>query len=402
MCYSLIMSESSNGEVIGRYSPLHDRTIRTAQEKYPDPGVFGKKIITDIDSATPRFTDYDTLSDEIKALIPSWILNPSEVQNWIPDRQRLADLAPSLFGQAHMLSFLNGVPFEVALPNVIGKNTLPFSIEDIGNFAKLPDSLLESLTRTHQEKFSEQNSVFQEKLPQLLSDFTSRVGAWISSGAIPLTPEELEKRLSTAQYSLVDPLSHPPSDAFGTYNMEQDKVEIASPFVDDQTLLELATTHELFHVISGRTWTKKGGNRQTVSGLPALPQRVGLQLNRDKKSDSGSTYATRFLWLNEGVTQILTESLLNKSAPLIYPDEKVIVEGLLKPGSSTIPFSTLLHPYFEDYDPDNTSGDNLQGWHYMSKIFDAAYGSNGSLTSLDRFIATKTVKSAADNFRAQK
>jgi hypothetical protein len=151
--------------------------------------------------------------------------------------------------------------------------------------------------------FDSESRAREGELEANKTKFIERIGMAIDHQGLPLTREQLQDRLAGVHLGFEDHANNPPTSA--AYVPVQNRV-CATP-ADTKEELEHDVFHELLHVLSGARYLR---NENVRGGLDH--RRIGLQQpNRSR------------LWLNEAVTDLLAEILLDeKGGKYNFGDEK--------------------------------------------------------------------------------
>ena len=131
------------------------------------------------------------------------------------------------------------------------------------------------------------------------------------------------------------------------------------------------TAHELLHAVSSQVFIEKYNDgykrrlwRYNTSGLQKGPEMSPVGI-----------------WLNEAVTEVLTEQLMEVKSTAY----KIEREALLKVQQlSGIPLKTFLEAYFEEPSLAEQSGQRMPKWHILQERLNNAFGPR-FLQRLDRF-----------------
>ncbi len=200
---------------------------------------------------------------------------------------------------------------------------------------ELDDEVFEEMLRIHVENFKRKTAEFAQKLLEIKARFRSRALEAIASGYLPITVEELDRRMEATTVELCDSVENQFDDFDGDHNVETEHIRIGSHV--PEAYWDHAITHESIHALSGRTVIHQSGERPRLGH-----QRLGVRFASawaDKKK-------ARFRWLNEAITERITIDLLGESDGS-YDTEREVLQGLIDRG---IPREELYRAYFENYD----------------------------------------------------
>ncbi len=221
---------------------------------------------------------------------------------------------------------------------------------------KLPIEILEEVISWHKTLYEEKNKFWQEKeLPKLIRRFKDRVQIMIEKDKLPITMEEIVKRLEGLDISLQDHLIEQtqlelPNQTLGYYRRSSHSIRVTQLFFD---LQEKNLTHELVHAtIAGRTFTKTLQGKQNK----ITENRNGLAFYTPKKKF--------FRWINEAMTEQIALRLLDTKDSISYTKEREKLEELFETGLDR---RAADQAYCENYDPNLPAKDRLKGWRTMVK-----------------------------------
>ncbi|MFA5954085.1 MAG: hypothetical protein WC817_00930 [Patescibacteria group bacterium] len=241
---------------------------------------------------------------------------------------------------------------------------IPYRLANIFLTVGFTNNVFEAMLRKHIELFEEKDRNFNERLPEVLSEFRQEVLAAIESGYLPITIEEVDRRLSETKGVLVDKLETHLGEANGDYNASYGEFRIASDL--DEKDEKDATFHELVHAtISGRTVIL----RQQEDGDKVKYQRLGLVFyNRTKDIPE-----KLFRWLNEAVTESISMHIQGKTDGS-YGLERSVLQELYSYGVSQ---ELVYEAYSENYTTDNPTGSRVPAWKRFAGAIKKLYPQKG-------------------------
>src|SRR5690606_27319365 len=114
--------------------------------------------------------------------------------------------------------------------------------------------------------------------------------------------------------------------------------------VRDPKKMRKVIVHEMYHAVSGETIVLEGDDDYEVKN-----QRTGTHFRPGVSRKSKNPVRSRFRWLNEGITERLTQQHIHfsgeQAAYETYVVEQQLIDHLMS--EAQIDEATLLEPYFE-------------------------------------------------------
>jgi hypothetical protein len=208
---------------------------------------------------------------------------------------------------------------------------------------------------------------------------------------IPVSEERIMDTVERIQIDMQDPLVNHIDESTkidGEYDPVLHHITVDMT-ADDDVIVE-SILHELIHALEGRTY------RVNLEKNDANIVRGGYRFVNPEASSERQK--SRFGWLNEGVTELITNSLsipgLKGTHPKFkhsYYDEKFLCAEIFY---GLPDMHTLVDAYFEDYDETKAgTPDNLPAWKSIQRFLKEKYGPN-FLVNLDDFIKKEDVETA--------
>jgi hypothetical protein len=240
---------------------------------------------------------------------------------------------------------------------------------------KIPNDILEIMAVRHVEQFEREEKEFNERLPEIIAKFKEQTKKAIDEGVLPLTMDEVDKRLAAMSIRLVDRVSNVFEEPLGSHYANARTIVIGSGIKPE--MQEHAIFHELTHALSGRTIIKQTKRDSEESSVDH--QRVGLTFYSTKSGEEKKPKI--FRWLNEAVTEEIAIQLHGELG-LIYRKERHALQKLYAKG---VPRELVYKAYFENYDSNNT--DRVTAWKELTKKLNELFP-NGGIAELQRIDQT--------------
>src|SRR3989344_2011022 len=316
-CKKLIEKAKENIANISESSPIREEMINMDNKHIESMQTILEEKINEIRNNlkkvfTNNFFGFVTFFDELAEL--------PEILNLFQNRLDIVKHLNLSNGKAIGCLFLN---------NMVSDNELE----------KMMDIHL-SINKARQEKFN-------KRLPGYIEEFKNRILEAMKNDSLPINPDLLESRIQETRVYLSDPLEIQ-TDINGTYMVDPGVIRVAPNLSEDSE--RHSVYHEFTHALSGRTIIERKKNAKT----DIKHQRLGLRfLALDEK---GEYTKKLFIWLNEAVTEDITQDILDINDPT-YEKEREMLANLYKLGLSR---ETLYRAYFENYNP--LSQDKIPAW----------------------------------------
>lgn len=252
---------------------------------------------------------------------------------------------------------------------------------------ELNDERLKNFLRFH---IDEQMVTYRESV--------ARIGEW-QERFIARLPADVDKnlakrRMAETRVVFFDELSALTSwhnqDAGGTFD---DKSSIARVDLTESPInQEKIYTHEMLHALSGRSlvfYPRRLTNRQTI-----INQRVGFHITPYRKTGfMPFKCVDRFRWLNEAVTEDITQEMMPRAGYSTYHQERELLRLLQTSGEFYISSDVIRRAYFENFDTDQPAGGRIPHWKRLQKQLKAAYG-EPILVELDNIVRDQGIDAA--------
>lgn len=263
----------------------------------------------------------------------------------------------------------------------------------------LPDNVFVNLLTRHVRAVKESKEEITRELPDFQRRLYERLENAISSGVLPINNRTMENRWKTHTVKIADPLKLEPQ-AGGFFNPNNYfhegsnpdvvflSVNCASYFGGNRQQRESIYTHEMMHLLSGRSMLAIEVSQSSLS--PDVTMDIG-----DENSDMilhqriGLGIGNQFIWLNEAMTEVLTMELLQNESR-IYSKEREVLQLLRTSGKSAIPDYLFKNAYFENYDPSKPQGQRVLKWQALYRAINEAY-KPGFLIKLDQYVVNKGI-----------
>lgn len=272
-------------------------------------------------------------------------------------RKKLGDLVKNPKIKEEVLSYIHGA----GLVRILFPGFTNADLSQIPDVENVSDENIVDFIIEHHKVHQERSLGLREKVPTLKQNFLDRIEKAIKNGRLPrMSLTRLKKIVTNARVVPLDILSGYRFELAGSADVSDDSVRIGmTELVNGQ--LESTFTHELLHILSGRTLIFKKNE-------------MGSEFDRLFSSHSGLSNSASGKWMNEALTEHLTTMLLsnvnnpfdsdsvlnqiqkeqneNKRGGYFY--ERALLGWVMKLGS--INPERMLRAYFEDYNPEAKKG----------------------------------------------
>jgi hypothetical protein len=183
---------------------------------------------------------------------------------------------------------------------------------------------------------SERFFEYSEELKKVfIFNFVNKINPELS---YDLSEEQIKEKISSVSFQVVDPLS---VNSDGSYRPITETVKIPLHIIlnnneETQNIAGLVE-HELMHAVSTGETCKyfKDDDFRYVT------QKSGIEINGINNK--------RFIWLNEIVTERLTNIALNREKSLAYKNLQDLFDNLMNGGRKQINENVLFDAYFENF-----------------------------------------------------
>lgn len=242
-------------------------------------------------------------------------------------------------------------------------------------------------------------SINQEKGPKLqamLGEAMQQVENFLQASNLPVDLEVIKQKFARLKVLYTDPFSNIESGTLGWFRPSSESIGILPDLpgvFTEKPDLHRVLVHELLHAASGRLVT----NEEVDAGWSyALSHKAGYSI--------GSTQEGKLKWLNEALTEQLTQLVVAGSNFDYHTLDHAMLfhEGSLDKGSyrdareftsifvkefqantGADILQALVAGYFEDYQPDNQAGERSPMWaEAVQKIGD--YLRPGAVAVIDK------------------
>ncbi|PIR83175.1 hypothetical protein COU19_01905 [Candidatus Kaiserbacteria bacterium CG10_big_fil_rev_8_21_14_0_10_56_12] len=252
---------------------------------------------------------------------------------------------------------------------------------------EIPAQLLIGLVEGNKVGVSESAKPFLEhELPALKREFTSTLPDLFKKYDIHENAlEDPLAKIATVGVRAVDEFSGHLEELGGGYHAWQHRVIVSMDVLNAGSEEKRhVLDHELLHAASG-----KHAYQLSDGGTYAYGARTGLHFYPTAWRDKG-TYTPRFAWLNEAVTERLTEEIMMmqsiRGANFVYEAEQKILEHLCTKGKTPIQFKKFVQAYFENYEPAQKEGERtVPAWRELWAAIEESFGKQ-YLVKLDTMI----------------
>jgi len=273
---------------------------------------------------------------------------------------------------------------------ILRRNEKP-DFQKIFAVSGISDKVLEQMIVAHVKRFEDNLSTFDTQVQTWQSQFDKRLREKIASGSYPLSIEVLERRLQNTKVVLGDALRDDlTSDKGGHFEVEREIAMIAQQELRRRG--EKVYTHEMLHALSGRTLVAEKPKNPIADDDENYyynAQRVGLRFQSGESS--------RFRWLNEGVTESLTQDICTIT-DTTYEKERELFKLLQQQGKIPVSEELFIKAFFENYNPDLPYGERIPAWKHLYSAINNAYVP-GFLLKLDKYVGTNGIEKTIDTMK---
>jgi hypothetical protein len=213
--------------------------------------------------------------------------------------------------------------------------------------------------------------------------------------------EMVKRRIAETRVVFFDEISALTSwhsqDAGGTFD---DRTSIARVDLTESPInQEKIYTHEMLHALSGRSIVfhpETLTDRQTI-----INQRVGFRITPYTKSGIVSHRGkNRFRWLDEAVTEDITQEMMANAGYSTYHQERELMRLLQTSGKFTIDSDVIRKAYFENLDAAMPAGGRLPYWKALQKRLKEAYD-EPILVKIDNIVNEQGMHAAISELRSR-
>lgn len=247
----------------------------------------------------------------------------------------------------------------------------------------LDNELWLEIVRNHKTKFLEKSKEFDENIkPEFQADFLASITDLSYRGILPLSIGRITKTLEMITVKLDDAIEHSFDEKNGSYDSEQNLALIGSRNFRYKKILYKIYVHEIMHALSGKTVrVEVEGDYESM----LKPDRVGLRI------------INKFRWLNEAITESVTQLMYDKGGDS-YVNERKLLDYIIQ--KSGVPLQDFYNAYFEHYNPEEKDTDNgaISNWKKLNQKLNSTLGER-FLVHLDDEIKRAGIKKVLESFQ---
>lgn len=123
-------------------------------------------------------------------------------------------------------------------------------------------------------------------------------------------------------------------------------------------------------------------------------QRVGFHITPyNKNGFIPHKGKARFRWLNEAVTEDITQEMMSNAGYSTYHQERELLRLLQTSGAFEISNEVIRKAYFENFDTNLPAGRRIPHWKHLQKQLKEAYG-EPILVKLDNIVRDQGIQTA--------
>jgi len=300
------------------------------------------------------------------------------------------------FGNHEIIDYFKKIPnFADKEPNLLSNNlsTIYHFIADNKDF--LTNELIIKIAKEKRRAIILNEVCLKMEQKNLNSKFKEKFQKINKKYRLKIQKSRINKILNSIDLGYVDPLLGTLEKIDGSYRPDINRISL-SPFEYNNDKKEIIFTHEALHAISGKTAIIKqitstfgdfDDSDNTITSSELIIQKNGLNFfySKDNKNIFG--------FLDEGITQLLTEEILDKKTGY-YQGEMNLVKKIVEKSNGKIELVDFYRAYFEDYEPN--AKNIILHWKSLQQKIKECYGDN-FLNKLNRQVNNlgieKTLKS---------
>lgn len=223
--------------------------------------------------------------------------------------------------------------------------------------AGFPPEIWHEIIQNHYSSFEKVAARFQEGYGKRVTrQARALVRAGVREGKIPVSENRMRNSFKRNAIQLADTLDDSMEDIGGYYDQRKATIGVSSSLLEagrtQEEFVEMLV-HEYIHSIEGQTHLQfidkeEGLYLRDYEFVERTTLRGGLMFAQGDKQFPESL---RFRWLNEAVTEIITDELIKGRKYPTYQTFRNATDYVLNAGSEKIPFDLVKRAYFEDYNP---------------------------------------------------
>jgi hypothetical protein len=270
----------------------------------------------------------------------------------------------------------------------------------------VPDGLLFQMIMHHARVFGEELEDFSSHKQKLRKDFIKDLNRICTDGVLSLDFPSMLNKINESTVYLQDALAVDVMEVGDRIYVTAGKVAVSMDLVMlssglDPDVERKAYTHEMLHVLSGKTAVLSiGSNSVLVDPKSGLMIKEGDVFRKNfgflRISYFKQTPETKLYWLNEATTEDLVAVFLgDKYTPNAYLKEKDLVRLLLNKGTKPIPRKLLYEAYFADSTSEHTEGEP-PALRKFNDVVDESYGKKDFLTRLDDYVTKHGIEKSIE------
>ena len=255
------------------------------------------------------------------------------------------------------------------------------------NPEKLDDQLLIEIVYERKKQFDKIDQSLQENKDRFQKDFLSNLEKFKLKYKLNFDINAISKKLLETELGCVDPLVAELEGIGGFYDINTHKIAIGTGYEKEK--INHIYNHEALHATSGITVLKETSpSNEEYDGVYNMNHYSLLRSGLSFQSPSGIKNKVSLNWLNEAITEDITEEIDHKEIHS-YENERSILSFLIKNSNHQITKTDFYNAYFEDYD--SGTEEKIPNWKNLFNKIQNIYGAT-FLQRLDGLIKKNGIK----------